>query len=217
MNVLRWVALGSIVLMTGCAGPIERWIVQTRVHQGDIALERQNAHDARIAFRLALRVNPKDATARAGFVAASIISATQLYEKGDFDDANAVIKEALSYNAQSIRLQALRDRITQAKLKREIVLSNYPTYAASGTQIATSYKSFASENLLILKSLKRFTYTYDTSDLKDAIKESYSLQLDLAKTTNRLIAYRQLVESGLPATSATSGTTTGGGSLLPLP
>ena len=46
-------------LLTGCAGSIERWIVNTRVHQGDVALERGNARDAELAYRLALRVDPK--------------------------------------------------------------------------------------------------------------------------------------------------------------
>ncbi len=217
MKAVRVFALGAVILLAGCAGPIERWIVQTRVHQGDVAMARHNVHDARIAYRLALRLAPKDAKARSGFVVASVGAATTLYEKGDFDDANAVIKEALGYDPQSIRLQSLRESITQAKLKREIVLSNYPTYAAAGAQIATSYASFTSENALILKSIKRFRYTYDTTDLKDAIKQSYALQLDLAKTTNRLIAYRQLVESGVPTTGTATPNTTGGTSLLPLP
>ncbi len=54
------------------------------------------------------------------------------------------------------------------------------------------------------------------TDLTSAIKRSYELQLELAKNTNRLIVYRQLVNSGMPEAPSES-TTFGAGSLLPLP
>ncbi len=69
-----------------------------------------------------------------------------------------------------------------------------------------------------MKAIERFDYTHDTSDLTSAIEQSYELQRDVAKNTNRLIAYRQLVESGVPQSqqgqSAVSGASA---SLLPLP
>ena len=71
-------------------------------------------------------------------------------------------------------------------------------------------------NALLLRSLKRFGYTFDTEHLTTAIKSSYELQLEIAKDTNRLIVYRQLVSSGVPETPAES-TTFGAASLLPLP
>jgi len=46
---------------SGCAAPVERWIVNTRVHQGDTALARGSLHEAATAYRLALRISPKDA------------------------------------------------------------------------------------------------------------------------------------------------------------
>jgi tetratricopeptide (TPR) repeat protein len=213
-GVLGWLLAG--VLITGCAGPIEEWIVNTRVHQGDAALRRGNVRDAELAYRLALRVDPQDARARAGYVEAAAGLAQAEYTKGDFDDGLATISEGLSVDSQSVRLAALKTTIEQAKLKREIVISNYPTYRESGVQIQRAYEQLETTNKLLLRSLHRFGYTFDADDLTNAIKRSYELQLDVVKNTNRLIAYRQLVTSGVPAAEqgATTGNTT---SLLPLP
>jgi len=57
----------AAALLSGCASKIEGWIVNTRVHQGKIAMVRGNARDAELAYRLALRVNPENPAARAGF------------------------------------------------------------------------------------------------------------------------------------------------------
>jgi tetratricopeptide (TPR) repeat protein len=206
----------STLMLTGCAGSIERWIVNTRVHQGDIALDRGNVKDAELAYRLALRVDPRDERARAGFVRASAGLAQSDYAKGAFDDALATIAEGLTVDPQSVRLAGLKAEIEQAKLKQEIVISNYPTYHAAGLQIARAFEELNTSNKLILRSLKRFGYTFDADDLTDAIKRSYDMQLDIVRNTNRLILYRQLVTSGIPQ-SAAERTNTSTTSLLPLP
>jgi hypothetical protein len=138
------------------------------------------------------------------------------YAKGSFDDALATVDEGLAIDSQSVRLAALKATIDQAKLQREIVLSNYPTYRAAGLEIQRAYQQLNATNALLLRNLKRFGYTFDTDELTTAIKRSYELQLDLAKNTNRLILYRQLVTSGVPEAPAES-TTFGAASLLPLP
>jgi len=217
MFICRFLAVSlAAVLLNGCASSIERWIVNTRVHQGEVALVRGNALDAELAFRLALRVDPRDPRARAGFVEAAADLARLEYTKGSFDDALATVDEGLAVDAQSAPLAALKATIEQAKLQREIVLTNYPTYRAAGTEIQRAYQQLNLVNALLLRDLKRFGYTFDTSDLTSAIKRSYELQLDLARDTNRLILYRQLVSSGVPAAPAES-TTFGAASLLPLP
>jgi tetratricopeptide (TPR) repeat protein len=217
MFVCRLVAaLCGAGLLAGCASSIERWIVNTRVHQGDVALARGNAVDAELAFRLALRVDPQDAQARAGFVEAAAALARLEYAKGSFDDALATVDQGLTVDPQSVPLAALKATLEQAKLQREIVLSNYPTYRAAGVEIQHAYQQLNVTNALLLRNLRRFGYTFDTSDLTAAIKESYELQLELAKNTNRLILYRQLVTSGMPEAPAES-TTFGAASLLPLP
>ena len=206
----------AATMLVGCAGSVERWIVNTRVHQGDIAMDRGNARDAELSYRLALRVDPTDERARSGIVEASAALAQELYAKGSFDDALASIAEGLKYDPASVRLEALKTSIDDAKLKREIVISNYPTYHNAGIQIAQAYDGLSAENKTILNSLKRFSYTFDTNDLTAAIKKSYDLELDVARNTNRLITYRQVVSSGVPETAAQSTSATAA-SLLPLP
>ena len=122
----------------------------------------------------------------------------------------------LAVDPQSVRLAALKATIDQAKLQREIVLSNYPTYRAAVLEIQRAYQQLNVTNALLLRNLRRFGYTFDTDELTNAIKRSYELQLDVAKNTNRLIVYRQLVTSGAPETP-TESTTFGAASLLPLP
>jgi len=204
----------AVLALSGCAGPVERWIVDTRVHQGDDALARGNVVDAELSYRLALKVDRNDERAREGFVSAAAALAQVQFEKGDFDAAAATLAEAAPYDAQSVRLIALHAAIENAKLKREIVIGNYPTYELAGRQLQKAYLELNDANKVILNDLKRFDYTYDTSDLTKAVKASYDLQQDVARNLNRLVAYRQLVESGTPAQGQA---TTTGGSLLPLP
>jgi len=214
---LRSALLAAVLFSTaGCAGSIERWIVDTRVHQGDVALARGDVRDAELAYRLALKVDPHNERGRAGYVLAAAGLAQAEYTKGAFDDALATIREGQAVDPESVRLDALKTEIETAKLKREIVISNFPTYRAAGAGIAQAYGQLDATNKLLLKSLRRFDYTFDADDLTDAIKRSYELEIDLAKTTNRLIAYRQLVTSGVPQapSAAAAGATT---SLLPLP
>jgi tetratricopeptide (TPR) repeat protein len=216
----RFLRLAAVLLLgvalSDCAGSVEQWIVQTRAHQGDAELARGNVRDAELSYELALKVNPDDPHARAGFVNASALLAYTEYTRGDFDDALANIEQGLRYDPGSVRLQALKNGIDEARLKRDIVLSNYPTYKAAGTQIETAYDQLNVANKEILAAMKRFAYTFDTDNLTDAIKRSYELELDVAHNTNRLIAYRQLVSSGVPE-STRAATSTGSSSLLPLP
>lgn len=209
-------ALIAALALSGCAGSVEHWIVDVRVHQGDAALLRGNVRDASLAYGLALRVDPTDARARAGYVEAAAGLAKDEYTKGDFEDAMATIAHGLAVDPQSVRLEGLKTTIEQARLKREIVISNYPTYRESGLAIEKAYVQLDSINKLLLHSLHRFGYTFDANDLTDAIKQSYELQLEVAKNTNRLIVYRQLVTSGIP-TSTSAVTSGGSSSLLPLP
>ncbi len=217
MYISRFLAVvfGAAIL-SGCAGSIERWIVDTRVHQGDVALGRGDARDAELSYRLALRVDARNARARAGFVEAAAALARVEYAKGLFDDALATVDEGLAVDPQSVRLAALKETIDQTKLQREIVLSNYPTYRAAGVEIEHAYQRLNATNALLLRDLRRFGYTFDGSDLTSAIKRSYEMQLELSKNLNRLMLYRQLVTSGVPE-APTESTTLGTGSLLPLP
>jgi hypothetical protein len=206
----------SVLLLTGCASSIQRWIVNTRVHQGDVSLARGDSRDAALGYKLALRIDPNDAQARAGYVQAAAQLARSEYLNGNFDDATATVNGGLAVDPQSAALLALRGSIDQAKLKREIVVSNYPTYRVAGVEIQHAYAQLDTANALLLRDLRRFGYTYDADDLTSAIKRSYELELELSKNTNRLVLYRQLVSSGIPEVPS-EATTFGASSLLPLP
>ncbi|HEU5479904.1 MAG TPA: tetratricopeptide repeat protein, partial [Candidatus Tumulicola sp.] len=208
-------AVATLWSATGCASSIQHWIVATRVHQGEAALDHGNVRDAELAYRLALRIDPADPRARAGYVRAAAGLAQSQYSKGNFDSALATIKDGLAVDPESVRMAAMERTIEQARLKREIVISNYPTYREAGLQLQRAYEQLNSTNKLLLASLRRFGYTFDANDLTTAIKRSYEMQLDIVKNGNHLVLYRQLVTSGVP--EAESGSATGSTSLLPLP
>ena len=210
------IVLALVLALGGCAGPVERWVVNTRIHQGDVALDRGNLSDAALSYKLALSVDPKNERARAGYVEASAGLAQELYTKGDFEDALVTIAGGLKYDPSSVRLAALKGQIEDAKLKREIVISNYPTYHDAGVSIQHAYEQLDVSNKSVLADIKRFSYTFDPDDLTAAIKSSYDLELDVARNTNRLITYRQVVSSGVPE-PAHATTSVSGASLLPLP
>jgi hypothetical protein len=77
----------TLLVTAGCASSISGWIVQTRNHQGDIALSRANSSDASVAYQLALRVDPANAHARAGLVDVQARIAEQLFTASRFEDA----------------------------------------------------------------------------------------------------------------------------------
>ncbi len=205
----------SLLALTGCAGSIERWIVNTRLHQGEIAMADGNAADAVLAYSLALRVSPDNVAARTGFVEASAEEAQILYTHGRFDEALAVITGGLRVDPNSVTLDALKSQIDDAKLKQEIVISNYPLYQRAGQELEQSYLRLNEANALIVRNIHRFGYTYDVADLTQAIKRSYQLQLEVQHDMNRLISYRQLVQTGGPQAVQAAPATSG--SLLPLP
>lgn len=206
----------ALLGLEGCAGSVEQWIVNTRIHQGNLALSDGSLHEALTAYRLALRMSPHDPRARRGFSSASALVAQADFRHGDLEDALATVNAAEKVDPGSVRLQALRTQFEEAKIKREIVLSNYPTYESAGTELEYAYEALAPSQKEILHDLARFNYTYDTNDLTAAIKSSYDLELDVAKNTNRLIAFRQLVEAGVPAPERGTAPSASG-SLLPLP
>jgi len=206
------------VALSGCAGPIEQWILNTRVHQGDAALAQGSLSEAELAYRLALKIDPTDSRARTGFSLVTADIADSQFKAGRLDDALVTIAGAVKYDPQNVRLQSLRSEIEAAKIKREIIVSNYPTFKETGSQIARSYQLLRVMNQKITASLKKFNYNFNLTELTSAIRQSYALNLEVARNTNRLIAYRQLLEQGVPgaATAAEAGSTRPT-SLLPLP
>src|ERR1700693_840125 len=217
-RTLRLLALGLVLLAVGgCAGSIEQAIVATRNHQGDLAMSNRNYADAALAYRLALQLSPSDEHARAGLAEVQLKLADQLYQNSKFDEALAALAVAAKYDPQSVRLAALRSEIDDARIKREIVVSNFPASRAKEVAIRRAYASLKTQSAAVVAALQRFDYTYDSAQLSKAIQASYELNSEVARLTQRLINYRQLVESGSPENPAETSTTSSAASLLPLP
>ena len=209
--------LAAVVLATtGCAGSISRWIVQTRNHQGDLAVEHENSADASVAYQLALRVDPPNAHPRTGLVGVQARIAQPLFTDSRFDDAVKALDVAARYAPGDARIEALRSQIEQAEIKRDIVVSNYPAYRETGAALQRAYAQVKTQSQAIVATLHRFDYTYDGNELSEAIRESYELDAQIVRLTDRLIQYRQLVDSGVPEDSDTNAVAPPA-SLLPLP
>jgi tetratricopeptide (TPR) repeat protein len=200
----------------GCAGSIERYIVETRNHQGDLAFEHQNPADAAQAYKLALRVDPANEHARAGLAAVQLQIAAQDFVASKFDDALGALAVAAKYDPDSVRLAELRTEIEQARVSREIVLSNYPTYRETGLALRRSYAQLHLQSNAIVGTLQRFDYTFDANELTKAIAASNQLGAEVGRLTSRLTNYRQLVEAGSPERTA-GAPLAPAASLLPLP
>jgi len=205
-----------LVVSTGCAGDIAQFIVASRNHQGDLALQHKNFTDAALAYKLALRVAPNDEHARSGLAAVQLQIAYQEYTLSKFDDARAALAEAAKYDPENVRLAELKEAVEQARVKREIALSNYPTYKETGLALRRSYAQLRHESNAIVAALQRFDYSYDANELDRAIQQSNQLANEVARLTSRLVIYRQLVESGAPEKSGQT-TLAPAASLLPLP
>ncbi len=201
---------------TGCASSVTHWIVATRNHQGDLAIAHQNYADASIAYQLALKIDPKNDHARAGLVTVQLRLAQTAFTNSHFEDAIEELAIASKYSPGDDSVDALRSEIEQAEIKRDIVVANFPTYKESGAALQRSYEQIKVQSTAIARLIKRFSYTYDSSELTTAIRNSYELEADLNRFTNRMIQYRQLVESGAPE-SKSAETVVPPASLLPLP
>jgi tetratricopeptide (TPR) repeat protein len=199
----------------GCGSTVADWIVRTRNHQGDIALEHKNFSDASVAYELALQIEPTNVHARTGLVNVQIRLADGLFAASKFDAAIDALAKASKYSPNDDRVAGLRAVIEQAEIKRDIVVSNYPLYKVTGRGLRRAYAQLAAQNAQILAALQKFDYTYDTADLGDAIKQSYALNEEVTRLTSRLTQYRQLVESGIPEHGAENLVPPA--SLLPLP
>ncbi len=213
----RSLALLAVLLTTnGCANDIAHFLVRTRIHQGDVALVHQNPAEAATAYKLALRVDPKNVHARSGLSTVLLQLATQEFVASKFDDALETLSSAAKYDPESVRLAQLRSEVQQARVKREIVLSNYPAYREQGLALRRSYAALHLQSNAIVATLQRFDYSFDSSELTRAIRQSTELGRDVTRLRARLTNYRQLVESGSPE-KASDETLAPAASLLPLP
>ena len=204
------------IAAAGCASTVSHWIVDTRNHQGDVALAHRNDADSSVAYQLALRVEPANAHAKAGLVAVQRRIAYELFSTSRFEDAVAALQIAAKYAPGDDRIASLRSQIEGAEIKRDIVLSNYPAYRESGASIRRQVDGLAQASRQMAATLRRFDYTFDSNELTDAIRQSYELADEIGRISRRLVRYRQLVDSGVPE-NADVTPVQAPASLLPLP
>ena len=217
MRPLLAVVLVAVLASTaGCASSIQHWVVQTRISQGQDSLRSGNLPDAAREYQLALRLAPEDKTAREGLAQVQTELAQKFFEESQLGEALDALDVASKADPESVRAQELKQKIEQASIQKQIIATNFPTYAQAGAQITQSYRALDLLNKQIQKELHTFRYDYDTAHLDSAIRDSYDLIAEANRGTNRLLAYRQVVESGLPESSGAAAPVTGG-SLLPLP
>ena len=221
MRTLRLLALtvtaaACMLATTGCASTVERWIVNTRNHQGDVALEHGNDADASVAYQLALRVDPANVHAKTGLVSVQRRLAFKLFATSRFDESVAALQIAAKYAPGDERITALQSEIEQAEIKRDIVVSNYPAYRETGSSIRRQVDGLGQSSKQIAATLRRFDYTYDSNELTDALRQTYELTDEIKRITTRLTRYRQLVDSGVPENAAAAAVEPPA-SLLPLP
>jgi tetratricopeptide (TPR) repeat protein len=195
------VAAASIGL-GGCAGAVTQWMVSLRTSQGDSALAQSSYVEAEKEYDLALKLDPHDAAARSGLARVLFLQAHADFVESKLDEADAEIGEARKYAPSDVSMQALSTQIEQAKIRREIVLANYPLYESVGTSLTDSLKALTATQKEIAKQLKAFNSDFDTDHLTDAIVESYDLEDGAHRVTSRLVSYRSLVSSGAPKPSA---------------
>lgn len=209
------IAAAICLILTGCAGAMTSWLVNLRNSQGDSALANGKLVEAQKEYQLALALAPTDKHARAGLAQVLFQKASANFLAAKLDFAETEVRDALKYAPDDANAQALASEIEQAKIRRDIVIANYPAYASVGASIAASLKSVAATNKDIAKQVTAFGYDYDPTHLSKAIAEAYALQDELTRITQRLISYRTLVQAGVPKTQGLITTETP--NLLPIP
>lgn len=204
-------ALGA----SGCAGPITQWMINVRNAQGDAALERPSLPEAEKEYRLALALDHRNTHARAGLAKVLYLRAKVDFVESKLDEAADDIAQSLRYAPDDAAALALSSEVGQAKIRREIVISNYPLYGSIAAAVAPAIKSIAEGDKVIQKEVKAFSSDFDTAHLTKAIVTSYDLQDELRRLAQRLVIYRGYVTSGQAKATAPSGATAP--SLLPIP
>ena len=86
--------------------------------------------------------------------------------------------------------------IQSARVKREIVRSNYASYEATTNALLTGYDALHPHELEVMDRLKKFSYSYDIADLTRALRSSAQLEADLKKLNLRLTQLRTLASAG---------------------
>ena len=180
---------------SGCAEAFTQRLVDLRTSQGDAALIAGSLAEAEKEYALALKLDPHNSHARSGLARVLFLQARAAFIDSKLDDAQVEIAGALRY-AQDDAAKALSAQIEQAKIRREIVLANYPLYETVGASLTDSLKTLAASQHEVALQLKAFRSDFDATHLTKAIIAAYALQDEEHRLASRIVAYRGLVTSG---------------------
>jgi len=198
-----------------CAGALTQRLVDLRTSQGDAALIAGSLEEAEKEYALALKLDPHNSHARTGLARVLFLQARAAFIDSKLDDAQIEIAGALRYAPEDDATKALSSQIDQAKIRREIVLANYPLYETVGASLTDSLKTLAASQHEIALQLKAFRSDFDATHLTKAIIAAYALQDEEHRLASRIVAYRALVTSGEAKTKPPAQSETP--SLLPVP
>lgn len=210
-------AAALAIATSGCAGTVTQWMVNLRTSQGDAALDQKSLSEAEKEYALALKLDPHNGHARAGLANVLFLQARTDFVASKLDQALMEVQEAKKYAPGDAATDALAAQIDQARIRREIVLANYPLYGSVGTSLADSLKTITATQKEIDKELKAFRSDFDTRHLTKAIVASYDLEDEAHRFTNRLISYRALVATGAPKGPSQLPSQSETPNLLPIP
>ena len=207
---------GAARTTTGCASSISSWIVQTRNHQGDVALDHGNSADASVAYQLALRVDPSNAHARAGLVArasahrADAVHRVAVRGRG----AGARCRQPLRSGRPAHRSAARADRTGRGQARhRRFELPVVPRNGCRSADVRSF--SCADKRRRSRRRCTASTTPTTAASSRRRSRQSYELNSQVTRLTDRLMQYRQLVDSGVPESADTAIAPPA--SLLPLP
>jgi|SRR5271166_2341504 len=195
-GVLRAALCASLLTLCGCTGVFRNQLVDLRNAQADAALQNQNVAEAEKEYALALHLAPNDEHARAGLARSLYLHAKASLAAGDIDEAYLEVQKALTYAPKDAAVLDLASAIDQAKIRRDIVVSNFPSFKTSSDAISALLKTNAQANKDIQLQLHDFHIDFDTAHLNKAIAQSYDLEDQQHRATQRLIAYKGQIESG---------------------
>lgn len=209
------IALVCALATSGCAGPITEWMINLRNAQGDTALARPSLLEAEKEYRLALALDKKNAHARTGLARALYLQARADFIESHLDEAADEVTQSLHYDPNDAAALALFNQIAQAKIRREVVIANYPLYGSIHAALAPTFKTVAESGKEIQLQVHLFASDFDPAHLTKAIATSYDLEDEVHRLGQRLVVYRGYVTSGAAKAAAT--TESSAPSLLPIP
>lgn len=198
--------LSAVVALSGCTAAFKDRIVDLRNAQADAALQNDNVVEAEKEYSLALALAPNNEHARAGLARVAYLHAKSNMAAGDIYGAQIEIQKALKYAPKDAAALDLASVIDQAKIRRDVIVANFPLYKSSTDVIRELLKSNALANKNIQLQLHEFNTDFDMTHLRKAIALATDLEDEDHRVTQRLNVLRAQLEaggtSGTPAQSA---------------